>query len=158
MHKLVIILISVFVLFVVLRLSIGFFSASRVATGLISLDGASPTLSGCDDLLNCTSSTATAKKNHVEPLAYQSESTKVIESIADVIAKQKGAKIETQTANYLHATYKTTLMGYTDDLELLLDENSGELHIRSASRIGSSDLGANRKRIEALRIAVQGKI
>ncbi len=37
------------------------------------------------------------------------------------------------------------------DLELLLDESSGVLHVRSASRIGKSDLGANRKRIEALR-------
>jgi len=58
----------------------------------------------------------------------------------------------------LHATYKTPLVGYTDDLELLLDEDSGVLHIRSASRIGRSDLGANRKRIEALRLLLKGKI
>jgi len=158
MQKLLILLISLFVLCVVVRLSIDFFSKDRIATGLITSEGASPTLSGCDNLLNCTASTASTKKNLVEPIAYQGTSSEVIAKIAALISEQKGATIKTQNAHYLHATYKTALMGYTDDLELLLENNSDVLHIRSASRIGRSDLGANRKRIEALRTLLQGKI
>lgn len=158
MQKLAIILISAFILCVLLRLSIGFFSASRIATGLNVSDEANPTLEGCDNLLNCTSSTASTRKNQVEPIAYQGASAEVIAKIASVISAQKGASIQTQNATYLHATFKTPLMGYTDDLELLLDESSGVLNIRSASRIGRSDLGANRKRIAALRAMLQGKI
>jgi len=158
MQKLLVILISLFVLCVVLRLSIGFFSKDRIATGLITSESASPTLSGCDNLLNCTASTASTKKNHVEPIAFQGKSTDVIALMAGLISEQKGTMIKTQNSHYLHATYKTVLMGYTDDLELLLDRSSNVLHIRSASRIGRSDFGANRKRIEALRTFVQGKI
>jgi len=158
MQKLVIILVSIFVLCVMLRLSIGYFSAKRIATGLVKSEDANPTLSGCDNLLNCTSSTASTKKNYIEPIAYQGSRDEVIAQIATLISGLKGTTIKTQNANYLHATYKTALMGYTDDLELLLDSSSGVLHIRSASRIGRSDLGANRKRIEALRTLLQGKI
>lgn len=158
MHKLIIFLITVFVLCVILRLSVGYFSTNRIATGLITSAGATPTLSGCDNLLNCTSSTANTNKNLIEPIAYQGASTEVIAKIATLISKQKGTKVKTQNANYLHATYKTLLVGYTDDLELLVDQNSGVLNIRSASRIGRSDLGANRKRIEALRVLLDGKI
>jgi len=158
MQKLIIFLITIFVLCVVVRFSIGLFSASRIATGLITSEGNYPQLSGCDNLLNCTSSTATTKRNHIEPFAYTSEPGDVIAKVASIITSQKGTSIQTQNANYLHATYKTRLMGYTDDLEILLEENNDHLHIRSASRIGRSDLGANRKRIEALRALLQGKI
>ncbi len=158
MQKFLLILISLIVLGVVVRLSIDFFSKDRIATGLITSEDASPVLSGCDNLLNCTSSTASTKKNRIEPIEYQGSSSEVIEKIAPLISEKRGTMIETQNAHYLHATYKTALMGYTDDLELLLDNNDGVLHIRSASRIGRSDLGANRKRIEALRVLLKGKI
>jgi len=158
MLKVLIILVSIFVLTVVVRLSIGYFSADRIATGLVKSEGANHTLSGCDNLNNCTASTASTGKNHIEPIAYQQSNDKVIEQAAAAISAQKGAMIKTQDANYLHATYKTALLGYIDDLELLLDNSSGVLHIRSASRIGRSDFGANRKRIEALRSLLKGKI
>jgi uncharacterized protein (DUF1499 family) len=47
----------------------------------------------------------------------------------------------------------TRLMRFVDDVELLLDAPAGVIHLRSSSRIGHSDLGANRKRVEALRAA-----
>jgi len=120
--------------------------------------GKPPELTGCNDLHNCTASTASTKRNQIEPIAYNTEPAELISKVAKQIAKQRGTMIKTQNNHYLHATYKTWLLGYTDDLELLLDDASGILHIRSASRIGQSDLGANRKRIEALRTLLQGKI
>ena len=50
--------------------------------------------------------------------------------------------------------FTTALMGYVDDVEFLYDPAAGVTHVRSASRLGYSDLGANRKRIEALRGAL----
>jgi len=38
-----------------------------------------------------------------------------------------------------------------DDVEFLLDDGTKTIHIRSASRVGYSDLGVNRKRVEAIR-------
>lgn len=155
MQKLLIVLAVIVILGLVARIAIGFFSANLIATGLVTTDSNAPTLSGCDGLHNCTASTATTKRNQVASLDYSVDASEVIEKFSRLIAAQRGTKIVTQEANYLHATFKTTLLGYTDDLELLLDENTGILNIRSASRIGKSDLGANRKRIEALRILAQ---
>jgi len=151
MQKLLMIVVAVIVLGLIARVAIGFFSASRVATGLISNDAAAPKLSGCDDLHNCTASTATSSRNLIEALSYKVPASDAIAEFSRLITSQSGTQIITQQPNYLHATYKTTLLGYTDDLELLLDESTGILNVRSASRIGKSDLGANRKRIEALR-------
>lgn len=151
MHKLLIALVAVVVLGLIARVAIGFFSANKVATGLTVNNANEAALSGCDDLRNCTASTAITTSNHVEPFDYIGPASDVINKFSTLIASQSHTKIVQQDANYLHATYKTALLGFTDDLELLLDESTGILQVRSASRLGKSDLGANRKRIEALR-------
>jgi uncharacterized protein (DUF1499 family) len=57
----------------------------------------------------------------------------------------------TQTPGYLHAEMRTRWLKFTDDLELLLDEKASLIHVRSASRLGQRDFGANRQRVEWLR-------
>jgi len=42
-------------------------------------------------------------------------------------------------------------MGFVDDVEFLLDEKAGVIHVRSASRLGRSDFGVNRDRVETIR-------
>ncbi|MEP0959532.1 DUF1499 domain-containing protein [Microcoleus sp. FACHB-1515] len=42
-------------------------------------------------------------------------------------------------------------MGFVDDVEFYLDEAAGVIYVRSASRLGQSDLGVNRKRVETIR-------
>jgi uncharacterized protein (DUF1499 family) len=48
---------------------------------------------------------------------------------------------------HLAATFRTPLFGFVDDLEARLDPEAGVIHLRSASRVGRSDLGANRARV-----------
>jgi uncharacterized protein (DUF1499 family) len=60
-----------------------------------------------------------------------------------------GGRIVTSGDGYLHATFTSRVFRFVDDLELRRDGDT--LHWRSASRVGYSDLGANRKRVEALR-------
>lgn len=50
---------------------------------------------------------------------------------------------------YLHATYRSRLLRFVDDLELAITDD-GQLAYRSASRLGYSDLGANQRRLDAL--------
>ena len=52
---------------------------------------------------------------------------------------------------YLYAEFTSRLMRYVDDVEFLEDSTAGVIHVRSASRLGYTDLGANRKRIENIR-------
>lgn len=68
--------------------------------------------------------------------------------IREMLAASGGA-VEREQANYLHATYTSRLLRFVDDVELRMD--GAQLHIRSSSRVGYSDLGANRRRVEDLR-------
>jgi uncharacterized protein (DUF1499 family) len=45
---------------------------------------------------------------------------------------------------------------FVDDVEFLLVPAERVIHVRSASRVGYSDLGTNRKRVEALRAKFEG--
>jgi len=62
-----------------------------------------------------------------------------------------GGKVVEVDDDYLHATFTSALFRFVDDVELHRDAASGLVHIRSASRVGQSDFGVNRKRVEAIR-------
>jgi uncharacterized protein (DUF1499 family) len=66
-----------------------------------------------------------------------------------------GAKIVKKEPGYLYAQFTTRLMKYVDDAEFWFDPAAGVIQVRSASRLGSSDLGVNRKRIEFIRQKLQ---
>ena len=61
------------------------------------------------------------------------------------------AQVVTASDHYLHAECSSSLLGFIDDLELLLDRASGLIHVRSAARLGRRDFGVNRARVESLR-------
>jgi uncharacterized protein (DUF1499 family) len=62
-----------------------------------------------------------------------------------------GGHVERDADDHLWATFRTRLLRFVDDLELRLDRAGGVIHVRSASRVGHSDLGTNRRRVEELR-------
>ena len=158
MPKIIIITLIVIALLIALRIAISFFSVNKVATGLTKTDEGQLQLAGCHGLRNCTASTAKTQRNSIAPIAFDGSADEVIGKIATILNSQSGAQVQTQDAQSLWATFKTPLLGYIDDLEILVDAQNSVAHIRSASRIGQSDLGANRKRIESLRQTLQGKI
>ena len=61
----------------------------------------------------------------------------------------QGGTIEREDEGYLHATFRSRIFGFVDDLECRRD--GAMVQIRSASRVGWWDLGANRRRVERLR-------
>ena len=67
------------------------------------------------------------------------------------LAKIPEARIIDSEDNYLYAEFTSRLMGFVDDVEFLYDPDAGITHVRSASRLGYSDMGVNRKRIESIR-------
>jgi len=68
-----------------------------------------------------------------------------------VVEATPGTHVVVSRPDYLYATFTTPLMKYTDDVEFWFDPAAGVVQVRSASRLGESDLGANRSRVEALR-------
>lgn len=102
-------------------------------------------LASCPASPNCVSSYESDEEHSIEPL------TASLEQIEQVLLTLDGTNIVEVGDNYLYAEFTSSLMGYVDDVEFLHDSNSGVTHVRSASRLGYSDLGANRKRIESIR-------
>ncbi|MFK7864560.1 MAG: DUF1499 domain-containing protein [Pseudohongiellaceae bacterium] len=105
-------------------------------------------LTACPDSPNCVSSYESDETHGIQPLSGS------ITEISNVLRGLDEANIVSADGNYLYAEFTSALMGYVDDVEFLYNEAAGVTHVRSASRLGHSDLGANRKRIEAIRAAL----
>jgi uncharacterized protein (DUF1499 family) len=64
-----------------------------------------------------------------------------------------GVTIVEQKPDYLYAQAQTRWLKFVDDLEFWANPASDVIEMRSASRLGREDFGANRQRIEVLRAA-----
>jgi uncharacterized protein (DUF1499 family) len=63
--------------------------------------------------------------------------------------------IVTEAGDYLHAEATSRLFRFVDDVEFYVDRAAKVIHFRSASRVGRSDLGVNRARMEQIRAAFE---
>jgi uncharacterized protein (DUF1499 family) len=89
--------------------------------------------------------------HYIEPLRYAGDARQAWTALRQVIDGMQRVKVITSDPNYLYAEFSSRLMGYVDDTEFYLDEKAGVIQVRSASRLGSSDFGVNRERIESIR-------
>ena len=134
-----------------------FLSCSATApTDLGARDGR---LSPCPGSPNCVCSQADPAdtEHHVAPLAFTGDPGAAWAAVRAALASMPRTVVVDEGPGYLRAEATTALFRFTDDLELLLDAPAGVIHVRSASRIGHSDLGANRSRVEALRAAFDAR-
>ena len=97
----------------------------------------------------------------IAPLAVRADTLRrgaraVMAQVKAAVLATPGAVVVSETGDYLYAHFSTRLMKYTDDVEFWFDATAGVVQVRSASRLGESDLGANRARVEALRARLAG--
>jgi uncharacterized protein (DUF1499 family) len=110
-------------------------------------------LAPCPESPNCVNSQAKDATHLIAPIAYEGDATAAMTRLAQVVARQPGAKLVTQRGDYLYATFQTPLMGFVDDVEFVANPVQHAIDVRSASRLGYGDFGVNRKRIETVRAA-----
>ena len=127
--------------------------AGSPPAGLGTIDGR---LAACPAKPNCVSSQATDTDHLVAPLVFTGSARDAMARLARAVSAQPGARVVEAREDYLHAAFQTPLMGFVDDVEFLLDSTRQVIDVRSASRLGHSDFGVNRKRVEALRAAFSG--
>ena len=109
-------------------------------------------LAPCPDRPNCVSSMAVDDKEHyVEPFAYSIEKRQARQVLQQVVVSQDRATIVDQSDEYLRLQFKSRIFRFVDDVEFYFPRNESLIHVRSASRVGHSDMGINRKRIERIR-------
>ncbi|PMB24884.1 DUF1499 domain-containing protein [Fischerella thermalis] len=108
-------------------------------------------LAPCPNSPNCVSSQSTDAVHKIAPLTYTSSPEQALADIKSIIQSLPRTKIISETEDYLYAEFKSAMMGFVDDVEFYLDRNDNIIHVRSASRLGQSDLGVNRNRVEIIR-------
>jgi uncharacterized protein (DUF1499 family) len=108
-------------------------------------------LRDCPARPNCVSSEAPGRPGFVEPLAFEGDPDAAFRSLVAFLEEEPRVSVEEVGDAYVHAVFTTRLLRFRDDVELRLDREAGVVHVRSASRVGYSDLGANQARIESIR-------
>lgn len=134
-----------------------FFRMSMVLVMLVACTGSRPALQAvrdgqlpaCPESPNCVSSQATDERHQIAPLSFQGDPQESFATLKKVLAKRKDTQILSESATSIEVEFHTLL--FVDDGQFLLDQEGQVIHVRSASRIGYSDLGQNRKRIEQIR-------
>jgi uncharacterized protein (DUF1499 family) len=106
-------------------------------------------LAPCPDSPNCVCSQSTDAGHLIEPLRYTKSAAEAMVVLKEVVQQQKRTTIITETTNYLHVEFRSALFRFVDDVEFLVEDKV--IQVRSASRVGYSDLGVNRKRVETIR-------
>jgi uncharacterized protein (DUF1499 family) len=99
---------------------------------------------------NAVSSQAT-DGHQIAPLAHKGSQEQAMKALKAIVESTPNTRIVETKPDYLYAEYASAMIGFVDDVEFYFPPNEKIIHARSASRLGYSDLGVNRKRIEAIR-------
>ncbi|WP_373541743.1 DUF1499 domain-containing protein [Chamaesiphon sp.] len=115
-------------------------------------------LATCPTTPNCVSSQAPSSdtQHAIAPLAMSGDVPTTMATLKTVIQAMPRTNIVKETTNYLYVEFASKLMRFVDDVEFYLDDDPKMIQVRSASRLGESDLGVNRQRIEEIRSKLAG--
>ncbi len=110
-------------------------------------------LSPCPSSPNCVSSLETEDEKHrVEPLTWSGDLSHTKSRLRQAIVAAGNATFVRETDTYWKVEFRSRFFRFVDDVEFWFDRETNVVHIRSASRVGYSDFGVNRKRIEKIRL------
>jgi uncharacterized protein (DUF1499 family) len=110
----------------------------------------------CPSSPNCVSSESESAPSQVDPLTFKGQPEQAWDELKDTL-REMGGKIQEEHTGYLWATFTSNLFRFVDDVEFRMIPAEGVIHVRSGSRVGHSDLGVNRKRVEKLRVIFNRK-
>ena len=108
------------------------------------------TLAPCPRSPNCVTSLSADPPHAVEPILFEGAPDAAWERLRSVVASLPEARPTDEAPGFLHVEFRSRLFGFVDDVEFLLDAPNHRIDVRSASRVGWSDGGANRRRFEAI--------
>jgi uncharacterized protein (DUF1499 family) len=114
-------------------------------------------LADCPDKPNCLCSDDRREAHGTDPLVYTGAAAEAWSALRQAVEDYPRTRIVTDTGEYMHAEFTVSIFGFVDDVEFHLRPEQGIIALRSASRLGYSDLGVNRRRIEKLRRTLQDR-
>ncbi len=111
----------------------------------------------CPDSPNCVSSQSAEKARFIEPLQYTGNRVEARKILINILENEKRVRLVKVETNYIRAEFRTLIFRFVDDVEFYFPPAETIIHVKSASRTGYYDFGANRRRVERLRAAFQNR-
>ena len=127
--------------------------------GLVSKKGQAPGIQAghlqpCVSVENCViSESINGVENTIAPFIFEGDINSFLVKLKASIESMNG-KIVSSEEGYIAATFTSGIFGFVDDLEVRVTGDN-KVHFRSSSRVGKSDLGANKKRVDALKLLLK---
>ncbi|MEO1399875.1 MAG: DUF1499 domain-containing protein [Cyanobacteria bacterium J06635_1] len=112
-------------------------------------------LAPCPESPNCVSSQVEDAEHAIAPFTYSQDRDTARETLVKVLQNQPRTELLDQTDDYVYVEFTSKLMGFVDDAEFYFPGDSKTVEVRSAARLGESDLGVNRRRLEQIRLALE---
>jgi uncharacterized protein (DUF1499 family) len=112
-------------------------------------------LTPCPASPNCVVTQDADEAHSIKPITYKTDLNTARETLLKVLTVVPGTEVIKQTNNYIRAQSTSRLMGFIDDVEFYFPSEDKVIEMRSASRLGESDLGVNRRRLEQIRFAME---
>jgi uncharacterized protein (DUF1499 family) len=109
----------------------------------------------CPSSPNCVVSQETDEAHYIKPISYQGDRETAKEALLKVLSVVPATTIVEETEDYIHTESRSKIMGFVDDAEFYFPPQEKVILMRSASRLGESDLGVNRRRLEQIRLAME---
>lgn len=111
----------------------------------------------CSGKPNCVVSNEKDPKHFIAPIPYSVDQEVAFGVLKDILTGMERSEIIEETPIYIRMEFKTKMFGFVDDVEFYFPSDP-VIFIRSASRVGYSDFGVNRKRLEKIRALFEEKI
>lgn len=112
-------------------------------------------LASCPASPNCVVSQGGDEEHAIAPIEYQGDRDSARKNLISILGVVPRTKIVDERDSYVLAESESRLMGFVDDTEFYLPKDENVIHMRAAARMGESDLGVNRRRVEQIRLAMQ---
>ena len=115
-------------------------------------------LAPCPSSPNCVSSLGDSENHAIAPYRYEKTLAEAKGVLKQVFGELSRTGLIQEEEDYLHYEVRSFLFRFVDDVEILFDDTTKTIHFRSASRVGYSDFGVNRKRMEEVRTLLEGRL
>lgn len=126
-------------------------AAVMMMTSVFANPESQRSLGPCPDSPNCVSSQSSDSSHFIEPFRLTVAPERGWDALKAVLQAMQRVKIVEESDGYIHAEATSRMFRFVDDVEFLMRPDGQFVDVRSASRVGYSDFGVNRRRIERIR-------
>lgn len=144
------VILAVLIVSVVVVGTVGLAVAAQLSSPPDTLGVQGGQLAPCPDSPNCVSTQSTSDTHRIDPIPFTASPEQAQQRLLEIIRSLERATIVTDTPGYVHVEFRSRFFRFVDDAEFFVDQDAGVIHARSAARLGYSDMGVNRERIQMI--------